>query len=544
MGRRGEGNDSGKKGQLQSHKDDHYQYPLVEYVAEVLQNRGVTDGGEELTRGVSLSNSCLKINKKLKKGSIPMETNCCNYDAKGKREPNLRGRGNNNLRINRKANDGNGLRRDLRWGKWRKQLAQRGCTLETMLRHKVESVRHQFRAEKDRDNKRLMAVYRKIRSKRKTYRKGMRWRRGCGSNSQRDDRLSRTKDWVQGPRPLSTKYTRAHKKVTEKAQKQVRKLNKGVALTRPTEEFRREVGNDIITFEHLNVNGINTKGGFTELDHVMRVFQCMEAGVVSINEHTLDTTKPRLMKKVAEVLNAVDKYARHELSSNLHCQSDTNWKPGGTMLNISGKWASRWRSQGSDPLGRWSWMDLKGKGGKMIRVVSGYRVSQPNPKNVGPLTACQQQFNSLILENKSNLDPRKAFLDDLLQFLMKWKNGGDQNEIVLMMDANEDVAENKCLKKFVDSLGLLDSVVLMNPALATDQTYLWSNRRIDYVFISPGLQQAVVNAGHHPFHQHLVTDHKGVYVYFLTDVLFDTNEIDGSHFSQRRLDMSKRRTVD
>ena len=113
-----------------------------------------------------------------------------------------------------------------------------------------------------------------------------------------------------------------------------------------------------------------------------------------------------------------------------------------------------------------------------------------------------------------------------------------------MMDANEDLAEESSLKKFVTKVDLLDTVAMMNPELETDTTYLWSKRRIDYAFITPGLRAAVVKAGHHPFHQHLVTDHKGVFVYFLTDVLFDSSEIDGSHISQRRLDLGKRTTVE
>ena len=42
-------------------------------------------------------------------------------------------------------------------------------------------------------------------------------------------------------------------------------------------------------------------------------------------------------------------------------KSESFWKPGGTMIGISGKWASRERARGSDELGRWSWITLKGK---------------------------------------------------------------------------------------------------------------------------------------------------------------------------------------
>ena len=111
------------------------------------------------------------------------------------------------------------------------------------------------------------------------------------------------------------------------------------------------------------------------------------------------------------------------------------------MVGISGRWASRWRGQGSDKMGRWSWMDLKGKGGKIVRVLSGYRVSQTNSKDIGPLTACQQQFNSLVFNNSTTLNPKKAFLQDLCKFIKDWKKQGDDRELVVMLDANDQLTE-------------------------------------------------------------------------------------------------------
>ena len=157
-------------------------------------------------------------------------------------------------------------------------------------------------------------------------------------------------------------------------------------------------------------------------------------------------------------------------------------------------------------------MDLKGRGGKMIRVISAYRVSQSIKNKVGPLTSCQQQFNSLVLSNADTLEPRHAFLEDMNTFITKWKNSGDQHEVILMLDANEDIVEKSHFSEFVLEAGLLDAVSLVEPALKDDPTYLWGSRRLDYVLITPGLQSALVKGGHHPFHQHLVTDHKGVFV--------------------------------
>ena len=179
----------------------------------------------------------------------------------------------------------------------------------------------------------------------------------------------------------------------------------------------------------------------------------------------------------------------------------------------------------------------------MIRVISGYRVSQNNTKNAGPLTACQQQLNTLIFNNSPNLNPKQAFLQDLQSFITAWRNKGEHNEVIVLMDANQQLKEKNCLGNFVQSTGLIDIVAEREPHLADDPTYLWGSKRLDYILISPGLTKAVVKVGHHPFHQHIVSDHKGIYAYFLASSLFDTGEIDRSHKSQRRLDLSKRETV-
>ena len=70
---------------------------------------------------------------------------------------------------------------------------------------------------------------------------------------------------------------------------------------------------------------------------------------------------------------------------------ESSWKPGGTLVGISGRWASRAESSGSDYMGHWSWIDIRGGKGKMIKVISTYRVSQGNISQAGETTSCQQQ---------------------------------------------------------------------------------------------------------------------------------------------------------
>ena len=92
---------------------------------------------------------------------------------------------------------------------------------------------------------------------------------------------------------------------------------------------------------------------------------------------------------------------------------DSTWKPGGTLLGVYGRWASWVESGGNDRMGRWSWLALRGKGGKMITVISAYRVPQANPSKVGELSACKQQVRSMLKKGVLRPNPKKTFLADI-----------------------------------------------------------------------------------------------------------------------------------
>ena len=106
-------------------------------------------------------------------------------------------------------------------------------------------------------------------------------------------------------------------------------------------------------------------------------------------------------------------------------------------MEVSGKWANRAESGGTDHMGRWSWIDMRGKGGKMIRVVSAYRVSQSNIKQAGETTSCKQQVRSFQKRGMANPNPKQLFLKDFGAFICAWKNKGRQNEVIIMADLND-----------------------------------------------------------------------------------------------------------
>ena len=180
----------------------------------------------------------------------------------------------------------------------------------------------------------------------------------------------------------------------------------------------------------------------------------------------------------------------------------------------------------------------------MIRVISVYRVSQEHVAQAGETTSCKQQVRSLLKRGVLNLNPKKAFLKDIRKFIIQWREKGVSNEVILMADMNEYIGDKGELADFLLECDLVDYVSLLNPYLELDPTYLWASKRIDYIFVTPALAEVALKAGHHQFHQHFISDHKGVYIQFRAHDLFDTQLMDKSHKSYRRLRLGRRDIVE
>jgi hypothetical protein len=81
------------------------------------------------------------------------------------------------------------------------------------------------------------------------------------------------------------------------------------------------------------------------------------------------------------------------VTSESSLQFPSYYKPGGTCIDINGKWATRMTGKGVDPSGqgRWSYLILSGRATD-IMFISAYRVCQTAGSRAGPLTSYAQQW--------------------------------------------------------------------------------------------------------------------------------------------------------
>ena len=93
--------------------------------------------------------------------------------------------------------------------------------------------------------------------------------------------------------------------------------------------------------------------------------------------------------------------------------------------------------------------------------------------------------------------------------LQRWRNKNEHNEVILMMDSDEDITDAGDFAMFAQNKDLVDIAPQVDPLLAQSPTYLHSRKRLDYILLSPHLAEIAIKAGHHQFHQYMVSGHKG-----------------------------------
>ena len=70
----------------------------------------------------------------------------------------------------------------------------------------------------------------------------------------------------------------------------------------------------------------------------------------------------------------------------------------------------------------------------------------------------------------------------------------------LIIDSNEYLKDEGEFSLFTKNNDMVDVATQFDPLLAHAPTYLYSNKRLDYILLSPNLSEIAITAGHHQFH--------------------------------------------
>jgi hypothetical protein len=251
-----------------------------------------------------------------------------------------------------------------------------------------------------------------------------------------------------------------------------------------------------------NINGVKDETNWTQINRTMQELDITCFGFSEINT----TFRGTSFLKWNNITRKTFRQSRM-ITSESDIRFETNYKPGGTLTAIVGKWQSRISGKGTDPsgLGRWSYFRISSNKKNPI-IVMAYKPL----KMQGPHMAWTQQW-MLLRETNKNPDPIKNFCDDLVKETKLWVDKG--YEIILMINANEEVGLLPGgLSNIIASAGLFDLLDTRHNSPHYPNTYARGTRRIDFIFGTEQVRQCCVSSGILPFGYGYPSDHRAIFI--------------------------------
>jgi hypothetical protein len=187
-------------------------------------------------------------------------------------------------------------------------------------------------------------------------------------------------------------------------------------------------------------------------------------------------------------------------------------KSGGNMVGITGSLVGRIRETITGPYGRWCGYTIIGKDNKEIMILTAYNVAQHKNAKVGEDTLFNQQTALYKLNNIRDPDPKKLFIEDLQELVVKARK--EDKYIILTGDFNEIVGDDHNGMAKVVLSGNLTDVHSNQHGTVDITTYTRGSKRLDYVFITPRLADHILRSGYESFHARIASDHRGYFVDF------------------------------
>ena len=329
------------------------------------------------------------------------------------------------------------------------------------------------------------------------------------------------------------------------------RTNNNRKINRKTDELARKDNNasgklewhgDIMTFDdcwpnvdkrttirlfNINLNGIPANNDYLEWEMTIAFLMDMQVDIFGLSEINLDMNNGIIKDKLMQGGKHFDPYIRFATSSSLQKLGNSPFKMGGTITGTNGCWSGRIKDQGSDNLGRWSYIKLQAKREQYIVIITVYVPRKRNKVGGGGTTIYDQMEADLLMKTGQLKDPKKELLKDLHSFIGEETKKG--NLIILMGDMNEDLGkEDGQMRNFLTSLDMtMPYLTRHGTSLQLPPTHDRGRTCIDMIGCSKGIDEnAIVRAGYAPFYFNFFTDHRGVYVDIDIESIFNSTRPD------------------
>eukprot|EP00956_Cyclotella_meneghiniana_P041430 scaffold226749_cov66-Cyclotella_meneghiniana.AAC.2 len=181
-----------------------------------------------------------------------------------------------------------------------------------------------------------------------------------------------------------------------------------------------------------NINGISYSAEHIALEEIDAMYK-YHIDLLRMTEINIAMSLERRLQ-LASALQM--RFTGSRVVSSSMKSKDEGYLPGGTTTIAQGPLSGRVFRRGSDHMGRFSWMALRGTDGTGIIVITGYRVCQNKGTVAGTNTAYMREWGMLRSEGVINPDPRLMVLRTMSEVLHEWMNRGYHP--LVMITANEN----------------------------------------------------------------------------------------------------------
>ena len=277
---------------------------------------------------------------------------------------------------------------------------------------------------------------------------------------------------------------------------------------------------DTDTFRLLshNVNGLSSADQQSDVLHFANAIANKAVSIFGIQEPNRNFERQHVLTSFHRIITQVSTH-HHGSVSSAKMQWPQDYQPGGTAVSIQNKWATRYLENGSDDLGRWSWLTIAGQGTTKITFISAYRVCDGAAEAaITSRTVRAQQEWIYADRGHSTVNLRQQFVTDLIVQLRIWKTAG--HDLVVMLDANEPAGPGSAIDRLIYACNLTDAHIKENEDIAPPPTHQRGSQKIDFVLISERLVRAVKARAILPLHDGYLSDHRALLVDFDSRLLF------------------------
>jgi hypothetical protein len=205
------------------------------------------------------------------------------------------------------------------------------------------------------------------------------------------------------------------------------------------------------------------------------------------------------------------------------CTDRETFQAGGSVTVATGPTTSY---SAGDPLidptglGRWSGLTFAGKGDTKLSVLTAYRSCSGSVASSSLGSTYTREYEFFQNQGIQSPNPRGLFLRDLAEYINGLRDGNLDHSIILMLDANAILAEDKTFQEFVNQQELFD-LHAKDPA---PSTYVGAkHRRIDYILGTDRIFNGMKRSGTLAYNEGPQSDHRGLYVDVDLTAIFDPN---------------------